>query len=69
MKAQERLIPTWLYKMVASMEGAIFNCQCDQMQTCEGSESEESKTIYYNVYSGSSLVIIVSLVFSINVAK
>ena len=34
-KAQELLIPTWLYKMVASMEAAIFNCQCDQMQSCE----------------------------------
>lgn len=22
--------------MVASMEAAIFNCQCDQMQNCEG---------------------------------
>ena len=36
-KAQEPLIPTWLCKMVASMEGAIFNCQCDQMQYYEGS--------------------------------
>ena len=35
-KAQEPLISTWLYKMVASMEAAIFNCQCDQMQSCEG---------------------------------
>ena len=35
-KAQEPLIQTWLYKMVASMEAAIFNCQCDQMQNCEG---------------------------------
>ena len=36
MKAQEPLIPTRLYKMVASMEAAIFSCQCDQMQNCEG---------------------------------
>ena len=35
-KAQENLIPTWLYKMIASMEAAVFNCQCDQMQNCEG---------------------------------
>ena len=35
-KAQEPLIPTWLYKMVAFMESAIFNRQCDQMQNCEG---------------------------------
>ena len=32
----EPLIPKWLYKMVASMQAAIFNCQCDQMQNCEG---------------------------------
>ena len=36
MKAQEPVISTWLYKMVASMEAAIFNCHCDQMQNCEG---------------------------------
>ena len=35
-KAQEPLIPTLLYKMLASMEAAISNCQCDQMQNCEG---------------------------------
>ena len=35
-KVQEPLIPTWLYKMVASMKAAIFNCQCAQMQSCEG---------------------------------
>ena len=35
-KAQEPLIPTWLYKMIASMEAAIFNCQCDQILNCEG---------------------------------
>ena len=35
-KAQEPLIPTWLYKVVASVEDAVFNCQCDQMQNCEG---------------------------------
>ena len=35
-KAQEPSIPTWLYKMVASMEAVIFNCQCDKMQNCEG---------------------------------
>ena len=35
-KAQEPLILTCLYKMVASREAAIFNnCQCDQMQNCE----------------------------------
>ena len=36
MEAKEPLIPMWLYKMVASMEAAIFNCQCDQMQKCKG---------------------------------
>ena len=41
-KAQEPLILTWLYEMVASMEAAIFNCQCDQMQNCEVS----CETIY-----------------------
>ena len=41
-KAQEPLIPTWLYKMVASVEAAIFNCQYDQMQNCEG----DCETIY-----------------------
>ena len=35
--AQRSLIPTLLYKMDASMKAAIFNCQCDQMQSCEGS--------------------------------
>ena len=35
-RAQEPLIPTWLYKMVASMNAAIFNCQFDQMQHCKG---------------------------------
>ena len=34
-KAQEFLIPTWMRKMVAAMEAAIFNCQCDRMQNCE----------------------------------
>ena len=33
---KEPLIPTWLYKMVASMEAAIFNSQCDQTQNCQG---------------------------------
>ena len=41
--AQGPLIPTWLYKMVASMEAAIFNYQCDQTQNCEGG----CETIYY----------------------
>ena len=36
MKDQEPSIPTCLYKMVAFMEVAIFNCQCDQMHNCEG---------------------------------
>ena len=36
MKVQKPLIPTWLYKMVASMEATICNCQCNQMQNCEG---------------------------------
>ena len=31
MKAQEPLIPTTLYKMVASTEAAIFKCQCDYL--------------------------------------
>ena len=35
-KAQEPLIPKWLYKICTSMEAAIFNCQCDQMQNSEG---------------------------------
>ena len=35
-KSQEPLIPALLYKMVASMEAAIFDCQCAQMQNCEG---------------------------------
>ena len=35
-KDQESWIPTLLYKMVASMEAAIFNCQCNQMQNSEG---------------------------------
>ena len=35
-EAQEPLIHTRLHKMVAFMEAAIFNCQCDQMQNCEG---------------------------------
>ena len=42
-KAQEPLISTWMYKMVASMEAAIFSCQCDQMQDCEGG----CETIYF----------------------
>ena len=42
--AQEPLISTWLYKMVVSMEAAIFSCQCDPMQNCEGS----CETIYYD---------------------
>jgi len=42
-KAQEPLIPTWLYKMVASMEAVIFNCQCDQMQNCV----DVCEAIYY----------------------
>ena len=41
-KAQKDLIPWWLFKMVASMEAAVFNCQCDQMQNCEG----DCETIY-----------------------
>ena len=44
MKAQEPVIPTWQYKMVASMEAVIFNCHCDQMQNCEGG----CETIYLN---------------------
>ena len=37
------------------MEAAIFNCQCDQMQNCEGG----CETIYYvlqptSAYSGSA---------------
>ena len=43
-KAKEPLIPKWLYNMVASMEAAIFSCQCDQMQNCEGG----CDTIYNN---------------------
>ena len=35
-KAQETLIPTRLCKMVASVEAANFNCQCDQIQNCKG---------------------------------
>ena len=34
-KAQGPLIPTWLYKMVASMKATIFNWHCDQMQNGE----------------------------------
>ena len=35
-KAKEPLILTWLYKKVASMEDAIFNCQCEQVKNCQG---------------------------------
>jgi len=41
-KARVSLIPTWLYKTVASMVAAIFNCQSDQTQNCEG----RCETIY-----------------------
>ena len=44
--AQEPLIPTWLYKVVTSMEAAIFNCQCDQMRNCEGG----CETVYFNFF-------------------
>ena len=42
-RVREPLIPMRLYKMVASMEAAIFNCQCDQMQNCDGG----CETMYY----------------------
>ena len=41
-QAQEPLISKRLYKKIASMEAAIFNCQCDQMQDCE----DGCETIY-----------------------
>ena len=44
--AQDPLISTWLYKTVASMKAAIFNCQCDQMQNWKGG----CETIYLSLY-------------------
>ena len=46
MKTQEPLIPTWLYKMIAFMEAAIFDCQCYQIQNCEG----DCETLYYSLF-------------------
>ena len=47
-KAKQPLIPTWLYKMVATMEAAIFNCQCDQMQNCK----DGCEVIYFTILKG-----------------
>ena len=47
-RPQEPLIPTWLYKMVASLEAAILNCQCDQMPNRKGG----CETIYGDVNDG-----------------
>ena len=45
-------IPKWLYKMDASMEAAIFNCQCDQMQNCEGDCETILLAWVYSVFKG-----------------
>ena len=46
-KAQEPLIPK--YKMVANIEAAILNCQCDQMQNYEGVCETIYKIVVYKI--------------------